>query len=105
MAPNEKSELVDALEASRREFIAAADAIGESRAGAKPDPARWSALECIEHVTFVEDRFRGFLEKSERGEAKQDKQKESDLQKQVVNRENRFQAPEAVQPIGRYSTL
>ena len=105
MAPQERNELVARLEESRRDFIAAAESVGEANAATKPDPARWSALECIEHVTFVEDRFRGFLERSERGEERVDKEKEASLVASVTNRETKIEAPEAVRPSGRFNTL
>src|SRR5262249_4617442 len=105
MAPHERNDLVDALEKSRHEFLAAAESIGEPHAGAKPDPSRWSALECIEHVTFVEDRFRGFLEKSEKSESRIDKAREADLAERVTNRESPIQAPEPVRPVGRFTSL
>jgi hypothetical protein len=42
--------------------MAAVAGITETQAAARPDPERWSVLDCVEHVTAVEERFLGWLE-------------------------------------------
>lgn len=106
MAPQERTELVQNLERSRQEFLAALDGLSESEAKARPDPARWSVLDCVEHVTIVEERFLGFLEAAEKLDTPRiDKEKEARLMTTMPDRSTRFHAPEAVQPNGRFQTL
>jgi uncharacterized damage-inducible protein DinB len=106
MAPQERSEIVNNLERSREEFLAAVAGLTEEQAKAKPDPERWSVLECVEHVAFVEERFLGWLEKAERLEARRmDREKELRLMAMVPDRSVRVKAPEAVVPAGRYAAL
>ena len=44
MAPEERSEIVQILENSRREFNAAAGGVAESQASVRPEAGRWSVL-------------------------------------------------------------
>jgi len=108
MAPQEKaqSEVVDHLERGRQDFLDAVAGLEESQAKVRPDPARWSVLDCVEHVTFVEARFLGWLENAKRVDAPQvDKAKEAGVLAGLADRSRRLQAPDAVRPAGRYATL
>jgi uncharacterized damage-inducible protein DinB len=106
MAPQERSEIVQNLERSRQEFIAAVAGLTESQAKARPDPARWSVLDCVEHVTTVEERFQGWLNAAKKLDVPRiDKEKEAGLMARVPDRSTRVNAPEAVLPSGRFQTL
>jgi uncharacterized damage-inducible protein DinB len=106
MSPKEKSEIVDLLESARAELVAAAASISEAQAKTRPAPDRWSVLECIEHVTFVEGRVLGRLEESPAGEpAAQDQTKEAAIAARGLDRTNRFNAPEAIHPTGKYTSV
>ena len=106
MAPQERTEIVQNLERSREDFLAAVAGLTEAQAKARPDPERWSVLDCVEHVTFVEDRFLGFLEAAEKLESPRvDKEKEAGLKARIPDRSVRAKSPEAAVPTGRFSTL
>jgi hypothetical protein len=106
MAPQEKTEIVQHLERSREEFLAALAGVTEDQAMLHPEPGRWSVLDCVEHVAFVEDRFYGWLQKAEKLDSPRiSKDKEADLLVRVPDRSGKFKAPEAVVPTGRFATL
>jgi uncharacterized damage-inducible protein DinB len=111
MAPRESTEIVPDeivkhLERSRQEFIAAVAGLNEAQAKVRPDVARWSVLDCVEHVTMVEERFLGWLESAQKLDAPRvDKEKEANLLVRVTDRSTRAQSPEAVLPTGRFTTL
>jgi uncharacterized damage-inducible protein DinB len=106
MAPEERSEIVQHLERSRQEFMAAVAGVNEAQAKVRPDPARWSVLDCVEHVATVEVRFLGFLEAARKLDAPSvDKDKEAGLLLRIPDRTTRLNAPEAVLPTGRFTTL
>jgi uncharacterized damage-inducible protein DinB len=106
MAPQEKIEIVQNLERSRQEFIAAVAGLNEAQAKVRPDPARWSVLDCVEHVTRVEERFLGWLEAANKLDTPRiDKEKEAALMARIPDRSVRAQSPEAVLPTGRFVTL
>jgi hypothetical protein len=106
VAPQEKTEIVQNLERSREEFLASVAGLTEAQAAIRPDPERWSVLDCVEHVAFVEERFLGWLLKAEKLDAPRiDKAKEAGLMARVPDRSTRVKAPEAVVPGGRFATL
>lgn len=104
MAPQEKTEIVNNLERSREEFLAALEGLTEAQAKIKPGPDRWSVLECLEHVTFVEDRFYGWLEKAPKlDQPRRDREKEIRLMAMIPDRSVRANSPEAALPTGRWT--
>jgi hypothetical protein len=104
--PRERTEIVQNLERSREEFLAAVAGLSESQAKSRPDPDRWSVLECVEHVVFVEDRFFGWLENAQTLDTpRRDREKELKLMAMLPDRAVRVKAPEAVLPTGRVTTL
>jgi hypothetical protein len=106
MAPAGKMEIVENLEHSRKEFMEAVAGLTEAQAQSRPDPERWSVLDCVEHVAFVEERFQGWLNAAKKLDAPRiDKEKEADLTARVPDRAVRVQAPAAVLPGGRFTTL
>lgn len=106
MAPQEKTEIVQNLGRSREEFLAAAEGLTDEQAKTRPDPERWSVLDCVEHVAFVEERFLGWLNNAKKMDAPRiDKEKEIGLAEQVPDRSVRVKAPAEVVPNGRFETL
>ena len=106
MAPEERTEIVQNLERSREEFLAAVAGLSEAQARVHPGPERWSVLDCVEHVAVVEERFLGWLEKAEKLDTPRiDKEKEAGLMARIPDRSARAQSPEAALPNGRFTTL
>jgi len=106
MAPEQKSELVKALKESRQDLHAAVEAIEEAGARTRPGEGRWSVLECVEHVAVAERRFLGRLESAVRQDSLSiDPQREAHVSAVVTDRGRRLQAPEPVQPSGRFASL
>ena len=100
------SELIQALEDSREEFLTSAAGVTEEQARVSPAPGRWSVLECAEHIVTVEGRFVGWLQNPEATPAPaEDKQKEALLAQRIAERSTKNQAPEAAQPKGRFGSL
>jgi uncharacterized damage-inducible protein DinB len=106
MAPQERIDLIEALEASRRELLQAVGAIPEAQAKSQPEAGRWSVLECLEHVILSEERLlRRFESSPLRETAERDKKKEADLAIRVPDRTTRAEAPEALRPTGQIGAL
>lgn len=106
MAPEDRSEIVEVLEHSRKVFNDATKGFSESQAATSPAAGRWSVLQCVEHVTTVEERFLGFLERAGRLDSPLiDPKKEAELLARVTNRTTRAEAPEPVRPMGRFASL
>jgi hypothetical protein len=104
--PQEIQDVAGQLESSRAELILVVSGLTEEQAGARPAPGRWSVLECLEHVNFVELRFLGMVKASDPGTpAGRDAAKEAALKERVIDRSTRRTAPEAVHPTGRYRSI
>jgi len=106
MAPQEMKDVAGQLESAREELILVVSGLSDERARTRPAPDRWSVLECLEHVSFVERRFLGMVKASEAGTpAARDAAKEAALETRVVDRSNRRNAPEAVHPTGKHGSV
>jgi hypothetical protein len=106
MAPETHMDILKNLEDSRRKVHEAAMAVSEERAKVCPEAGRWSVLQCTEHVVTVEERFLGRLESAQRTDALRiDKDREAALGMRMEDRSGRRPAPNAVIPMGRFSTV
>ena len=106
MAPAAAVDIIEILEKSREDFHASAKGLPESLAKTRPEENRWSVLECVEHVTTVEEMFLKRLAGGEYTEAPpEDKTKEAALAQRFVDRTTKRQAPETVLPKGRFTSL
>ncbi len=106
MAPHERSEIIQILEDSRADFRAAVDGVAEPDAKVRPEPGRWSVLECVEHIVISESRFLGWLQNPIAEAAPPlDKEKEARLLVGIASRAQRVEAPEPARPSGRFATL
>ena len=106
MSPAERTAIIDLLEKSRQDFHAAAGSLPDTLASQRPEEKRWSVLECVEHVATVEEVFLGRIANAAAGDAPpMDKEKEAALTSKVRDRSTRREAPEAIHPKGRYSSL
>jgi hypothetical protein len=106
MGPAERSEIIEIIEKSTNDFRAATAGVPESLAKIRPEADRWSVLDCVEHVTTVEEIFLVRLAGGTPREAPpEDKPKEATLAKWLSDRSSRRQAPEAILPKGRFATL
>jgi hypothetical protein len=106
VAPQGQSEIVKCLEDSRVDFRAAVEGVTEAQAKLNPAPERWSILQCVEHVVVTESSFLSWLENPlTEPVPPQDKEKEAKLLAGVSGRARPGDAPEAVQPKGRFATL
>lgn len=106
MAPEVSRDIVEILENSRQEFNAAAGGVAEAHAKTRPDEGRWSVLDCVEHVTVVEERFLSRLEEAPKLDSPRiDRQKEAELLVRVANRADKAQAPEYAHPASRFASL
>jgi hypothetical protein len=98
--------LVDLLEDGRRQVLAAVSGLADSAATAKPAADRWSVLECLEHLVFVEHGFLGFAKKGDTYEtARIDPTREQSLAKGMMDRSSKRPAPESMRPVGRFQSI
>jgi uncharacterized damage-inducible protein DinB len=105
MAPEQGMEIIKTLEKSREDLHSSVEGIAEAEARTKPAEGRWSVLQCVEHVATAERRFLDRLESAARFESPIDPEREPRVLAMVTDRSQRRQAPEMVQPPGRFVSL
>ena len=87
-------------------LVTAVAGLADEDARRRPEPARWSVLECVEHVILVEDGvFASVSVKSTPGAPPVEPRREGQILRGMTNRERKFPAPEHAEPAGRYSSL
>lgn len=97
------------LHAGRKEFLDAVTGLTPEQWNFKAAPDRWSIAECAEHIAVSEDFISGMIRnqllKSPAAPEKrsQVKVQDEDLTKAVVDRTNKFKAPEPIAPKKRWA--
>lgn len=98
--------IAELLEAGRTDFCSSVDGLSDETAAYKPAPDRWSVLDCMEHVVTVEYRFLGWLEQAAAlPEPQPNAAKEAELTAKVTDRSVKANAPEAVHPTGKFTSV
>lgn len=107
MTPAERELALQNLAESRERVLRMAQGLTHEQLHYRPAPGRWTVAECLEHIVTVEtrllDRIQTTIEKGP------DSSRRSVLEGQdaalvagTVAREVRFQAPEILEPTGRW---
>ena len=92
------------MHATRKLFLDATANLTPAQWNFKAGPDRWSIAECAEHIAASEDFIWAVMEKLVAGPAAdaemvaKTKGKDEMLVKMVTNRDQKFQAPEPIQP-------
>lgn len=105
MAPQTTTELVAILKSSRETLREAMAGITEENACKCPEPGRWTAIECVEHLTIAEESM---LRRLKNGEVLAEPiylpEREARMTTVVAGRATAVQAPPAALPTGRFAS-
>jgi hypothetical protein len=103
----ERDRAIAELTASRQQFLDSVAGLSPAQWNFKPDEKTWSVAECAEHIAVSEDVIFGYVSKFVQGPAAPDKKSavtDDFILTAVVNRTQKFQAPEALRPTHRFAT-
>lgn len=109
LTQQERDRAVDYLEQTRKEFLAAVEGLSEEQWKFKAAPERWSIAETAEHIAVSEGTIWQLVSEKlmkspptpdRRGETKA---KDEIIMNAVPDRSRRAQAPERLQPTGRFA--
>jgi len=101
MSDTDREEILRVLEEGARELAEALADLDEIRAGQRPQPESWSALECVEHLTLTETALLQRLKDARpSGSSHEDRAREAKFKDLALNRSRRIEAPERVVPKG-----
>jgi uncharacterized damage-inducible protein DinB len=103
----ERDRAIAELTASRQQFLDSVAGLSPAQWSFKPDEKTWSVAECAEHIAVSEDVIFGYVSQVVQGPAAPDKKSavtDDFILTAVVNRTQKFQAPEALRPTHRFAT-
>lgn len=104
----ERDSAIAELTASRQAFLDSVAGLSAAQWNLKPDEKTWSVAECAEHIAVSEDVIFGIVSKQiMQSPAAPDKKSavtDDFILKAVVNRTQKFQAPEVLRPTHRFAT-
>jgi hypothetical protein len=105
MTPEERTKVLNWLEESRQEFLAAVGGLSEEQWKWKPGPDRWSVAETAEHVVLAEASLFGRVQKAISSQAnpaweEKTKGKTEFIERVMAPRLGKAQAPESLVPKG-----
>src|SRR5579862_2285621 len=107
LAPSDRDRALAELNASRQQFLDSVAGLSPAQWNFKPDEKTWSVFECAEHIALSEDLIFGGITQWAKGPATPDKKSavtDDFILKAVVNRTQKFQAPEPLQPKHKFAT-
>jgi hypothetical protein len=101
----DRDKLLTALRESREAWLGSLE--GCTNVTQRPEANRWSVLEIAEHVSIVENRLLGVIKSAPAGDPPLpvDEAREHAFGVTLSHRDERFNAPEIVQPAGKMQTL
>jgi hypothetical protein len=102
----DREQILRLIAESYAALVAAASGVSDEGARKRPEPERWSVLECVEHVILVEDGvFASISAHSTPGAPAVEPRREGQILRGMTKREYKISAPEFAEPTGRYSSL
>jgi len=107
LTQSDRDRAIAELTASRQQFLDSVASLSAAQWNFKPDEKTWSVAECAEHIALSEDLIFGNIAKIVQAPATPDKKSavtDEFILTAVVNRTQKFQAPEALRPTHRLGT-
>ena len=102
----DREQILRLMAESDAALVAAVAGVSDEGARRRPEPQRWSVLECVEHVILVEDGvFASISARSTPGAPSVEPRREGQILRGMTKREHKVAAPEHAEPTGRYSSL
>ncbi|HEY5610472.1 MAG TPA: DinB family protein [Thermoanaerobaculia bacterium] len=105
----DNQKMVQELERTQSKFLKSIEGLSDAQWSFKPAPDRWSVAECAEHIAasepFIRAMVAGVLAKEATPEMlKEGVQKDEIVGKGLVDRSQKFKAPEPLVPTNRFGT-
>jgi hypothetical protein len=102
----DREQILRLIAESDEALVAAVAGLDDHGVRRRPEPERWSVLECVEHVILVEDGvFASISVRSRPGAPPAELRREGQILRGMTKRELKFTAPEFAEPAGRYASL
>lgn len=107
VAANDNQKIAKELERTQARLLASVEGLSDEQWNFKAAPDRWSIGECVEHITasepFIRNMIGAAMKKELTAEAvKAGTQKDEMISKGLVDRSQKFKAPEPLIPTNRF---
>jgi uncharacterized damage-inducible protein DinB len=108
MTTEERAKAIKLLKDSQQETLEALEKLSDEQLKFKAAPGKWSILEVAEHIMLAEGLLFGAVERALASQPNPEwetktKGKTEFLEKAIVSRERKVQAPESIVPSGKLS--
>jgi uncharacterized damage-inducible protein DinB len=108
MTTDERSKVIKYLKDSQQETLEALEKLSDEQLKYKAGPGKWSILEVAEHIMLAEGLLFGAVERAMAEKPNPEwetktKGKTEFLEKAIVSRDRKVQAPESIVPSGKLS--
>ena len=105
ITPEERAKAIKLLHDSQKEFLDSVEGVSAAQWTYKPGPDRWSVGETAEHIMLAEGSLFAQVQKAVASPANPDWEKKTAgktelLERVMVDRSHKAQAPEAIRPQG-----
>jgi len=106
MDHNEKTEIINGLQAGLDTLFLSIKGLTEVSATRKTAAGKWSVLECVEHLALAEDHmFRQLASASKVDVPQVNKGREALIRRRGADRTHKIEAPDVARPNGTFQTL
>ena len=105
MNPTDREQILRLIAESDAALVGAVAGVSDEDARRRPEPERWSVLECVEHVILGDDAMFARVSAHSTPGAPPGERREKLILRGMTNRERKFAAPEIARPTGRFSSL
>ena len=105
MNPADRQQILRLIAESDAALVGAAAGVSNEDARRRPEPERWSVLECVEHVILGDDAMFARVSAHSTPGAPPGERREELILRGMTNRERKFAAPDLARPTGRVSSL
>lgn len=99
----DREQILRLIAESDAALFAAVAGLSDDNARRRPDPERWSVLECVEHAILGDDAMFARVSANSTPGAPPGESREELILRGMTNRERKFAAPEIAWPTGRFS--
>jgi len=105
MTPDERAKVIRLLQSSQKEFLSSVEGLTDAQWNYKAGPDRWSVGETAEHILLSEGELFAYVQKALASDPNPDweaktAKKTAFLERALVDRSHKAQAPEAIKPRG-----
>lgn len=110
LTPKDREFAIKYMQETRQKLLSEVSGLSQAQLNYKPNAERWSVADIVEHIIVAEETVFGLVnERILKSPAVSDVKAEPRVKDQAIlmaitNRKTKFQAPERVQPQGRWKT-